>query len=336
MKQTLQYQVIPFTHTGNVRQRNEDTYAIEKTKNGDLFVVCDGMGGAAEGKKASEIAVNSIVEYFNIKPYENLQIALLKSIEFANEQIYATALSRVEYNGMGTTACIVLLNNNLAHIAHVGDSRILVQSQSKLHQVTKDHSYVNQLVDAQIITAEVAKNHPEKNRIVKALGVSPTVEPTITKNPLQLAKDDELLICSDGLTDMVTDNKIELTLNQKTSLVDKGSSLLNSALQNGGNDNITFILVEITQSPFKKSVFQPILVNQSVKKSKRKILKLFLLFLILSILGVGIYFGNDYWKKSKKAETIEKKSTSNTKETHPSVKIDSVFETEKAEKIFNK
>lgn len=331
MKQNLQFQVIPFSHTGNVRQNNEDTYAIEKTKNGNLFVICDGMGGAAEGKKASEIGVNSILEYFNNKHQDNLQIALLKSIEFANEQIFATALSRQEYKGMGTTACVALLHNNYFYLAHVGDSRIFVQSKSKLYQLTKDHSYVNQLVDAQIITEEEAGNHPDKNRIVKALGVSPTVEPTITKNPIQLAKDDTLIICSDGLTDMVSYSQIESIINQKISLIEKGSALLNKALQNGGKDNITFILIEITQSHFKKSVFQPINSKINAKKKTKKILKLVLLTLSLVLFAIGIYVGYCYWKNNKIVKNpIEKELI--IEKTNPKyiLKIDTVNVNEKS------
>ena len=251
----LKYNFSEATHVGNVRDNNEDSSKALKTNNGDLFIVCDGMGGAAEGKKASSLAVDSIVAYFTKEKYDNLQIALYKSLEFANEQIYATAQAYPNFKGMGTTACVILLQDNQFHFAHVGDSRIYLFSNNNLYQLTKDHSFVNQLVDQGTITIEAAKTHKDKNRILRALGVHAKVEPTISSQPMLLKKNDVLLSCSDGLTDMVSDETIKEILSTDLSVELKTKNLVEKALANGGKDNVTVQTIEITESPNNKTTF---------------------------------------------------------------------------------
>ncbi len=243
------------THRGNHREQNEDSCENKKTRNGHLFVTCDGMGGAAEGKKASSIAVKSVMEFFEKETYENIQIALYQSLQFTNEQIYASAQTNPAYKGMGTTACIVLFRNDEMYFAHVGDSRIYQQTNGKLKNLTRDHSFVNQLVDQGTIKPAEAKTHPEKNRILKALGVHNQVEPTVSSQSTLLKKGDIVLLCSDGLTDMVSDASIAETLNEEKNIVEKTDLQLQKALDNGGKDNITLQLIEITESPHTKTVF---------------------------------------------------------------------------------
>ncbi len=243
------------THRGNHREQNEDSCAIHETRNGQLFVTCDGMGGAAEGKKASSIGVKSIVEFFEKEEFDNIQIALFQSLKFANEQIYATAQLNPAFKGMGTTACVVLFQKDEMYFAHVGDSRIYLHTDGKLKHLTRDHSFVNQLVDQGTLRPNEAKNHPEKNRILKALGVHLDLEPTVANQPVLLKKGDQVLLCSDGLTDMVSDPGIEAVLNQEKSVPEKTQTLLQKALDNGGKDNITVQLIEVAQSPHTTTVF---------------------------------------------------------------------------------
>jgi protein phosphatase len=243
------------THRGNHREQNEDSCAIQETRNGQLFVTCDGMGGAAEGKKASSIGVKSIVEFFEKEEFDNIQIALFQSLKFANEQIYATAQLNPAFKGMGTTACVVLFQKDEMYFAHVGDSRIYLHTDGKLKHLTRDHSFVNQLVDQGTLRPNEAKNHPEKNRILKALGVHLDLEPTVANQPVLLKKGDQVLLCSDGLTDMVSDPGIEAVLNQEKSVPEKTQTLLQKALDNGGKDNITVQLIEVAQSPHTATIF---------------------------------------------------------------------------------
>lgn len=241
---------------GNVRTAQEDSHDIAiLTPNGDVFVVCDGMGGHVGGKQASSIAVKSIIEHLKKEKYDQPMQALNDALQFANMQILGYAKEHPELRGMGTTACIVLLQDTEAYIAHVGDSRIYLYmgKEQQLHRVTKDHSYVQTLVDAGQITDEEAEHHPNKNRILKALGIKPELVPTC--NVLRPKNGDCFLICSDGLNGMITDSTIEGVLKQNIPLADKGERLIQLALEAGGQDNITVELIQITSSPHTQSQF---------------------------------------------------------------------------------
>ena len=241
---------------GNVRTAQEDSHDIAVlTPNGDVFVVCDGMGGHVGGKQASSIAVKSIIEHLKKEKYDQPMQALNDALQFANMQILGYAKDHPELRGMGTTACIVLLQDTEAYIAHVGDSRIYMYmgKEQQLHRVTKDHSYVQTLVDAGQITDEEAEHHPNKNRILKALGIKPELVPTC--NVLHPKNGDCFLICSDGLNGMITDSTIEGVLKQNIPLADKGERLIQLALEAGGQDNITVELIQISSSPHTQSQF---------------------------------------------------------------------------------
>ena len=241
---------------GNVRTAQEDSHDIAVlTPNGDVFVVCDGMGGHVGGKQASSIAVKSIIEHLKKEKYDQPMQALNDALQFANMQILGYAKDHPELRGMGTTACIVLLQDTEAYIAHVGDSRIYLYmgKEQQLHRVTKDHSFVQTLVDAGQITDEEAEHHPNKNRILKALGIKPELVPTC--NVLHPKNGDCFLICSDGLNGMITDSTIKGVLKQDIPLADKGERLIQLALEAGGHDNITVELIQITSSPHTQSQF---------------------------------------------------------------------------------
>ena len=252
---------------GNVRKAQEDSHDIFlKTPNGDAFVVCDGMGGHVGGAVASSTAVRSIKEYLEKEKYPNPIQALDGALQFANQQILGYANEHPELKGMGTTACIVLFQGDEVWIAHVGDSRIYLYlgKEKQLHRITKDHSYVQTLVDSGEITDDQAEHHPNKNRILKALGVSLKLEPTFNygNKPILPKNDDIFLICSDGLSGMIPDKTIERVLSQKdTTLEQKGDSLIDLAMQGetvrpGGQDNCTVELIKVDNSPWKTSEFK--------------------------------------------------------------------------------
>ena len=340
----LKYNFSEVSHVGNVRDNNEDSSKALKTNNGDLFIVCDGMGGAAEGKKASSLAVDSIVAYFTKEKYDNLQIALYKSLEFANEQIYATAQAYPNFKGMGTTACVILLQDNQFHFAHVGDSRIYLFSNNNLYQLTKDHSFVNQLVDQGTITIEAAKTHKDKNRILRALGVHAKVEPTISSQPMLLKKNDVLLSCSDGLTDMVSDETIKEILSTDLSVELKTKNLVEKALANGGKDNVTVQTIEITESPNNKTTFIDKTIypkkdlsktmEEEIKVTKKsfpiKKIAILLVSLILLAVLMIVLFGKNKKKEIpnetvKIIEKVEKQSNKKDKIVAKSSKLNTNY-----------
>ena len=250
---------------GNVRKAQEDSHGMRLgTPNGDLFVVCDGMGGHVGGAMASRIAVDSIVEYIGKEHYATPVAALDGALQFANMQILGYANEHPEYRGMGTTACIVLIRGTDVWIAHVGDSRIYLYlgKEKELHRITKDHSFVQTLVDAGEITDEEAEHHPNKNRILKALGIKPELYPTFNfeDKPIFVKNGDIFLICSDGLSGMIPDSTIERVLGEKLTLQERGDKLIELAMQGetvqpGGQDNCTLELIEIDQAVGKESIF---------------------------------------------------------------------------------
>lgn len=312
---------------GNVRKAQEDSHDIFlKTPNGDAFVVCDGMGGHVGGAVASSTAVRSIKEYLEKEKYPNPIQALDGALQFANQQILGYANEHPELKGMGTTACIVLFQGDEAWIAHVGDSRIYLYlgKEKQLHRITKDHSYVQTLVDSGEISDDQAEHHPNKNRILKALGVSLKLEPTFNygNKPILSKNDDVFLICSDGLSGMIPDKTIERVLSQKDgTLEQKGDMLIALAMegetvQPGGQDNCTVELIKVDNSPWKTSEFKsynPVKGRGRVTLPGGKVLSSKLIAaasVLLVVLGIGGWFA---WrqiqnKQMKELNTIYEES----------------------------
>lgn len=288
---------------GNVRQAQEDSHDMKlKTPNGDVFVVCDGMGGHVGGAKASSLAVESIIDHLKKEKYADPLAALDGALQFANMQILGFAADNPEYKGMGTTACIVMIQSDEAYIAHAGDSRIYLYlgKEKELHRITKDHSYVQTLVDAGQITDAEAEHHPNKNRILKALGVTPDLQPSFDK--VKPKNGDIFLICSDGLCGMIPDSTIEKAMGQKVSLEERGEMLIQLAMQGetvqpGGQDNCTLELIQIDNSPWPKSEFtsySPLKPKiKKEEKSSPKFIKIFaiVLALIVALGAAGVFVG---------------------------------------------
>lgn len=294
---------------GYVRKAQEDSHDMAAlTPNGDVFVVCDGMGGHVGGKQASTIAVNSIIEYLKKEKYSDPQQALNEALQFANMQILGYASGHPELKGMGTTACILLLQDTEAYIAHAGDSRIYLYlgKEKTLHRITKDHSFVQFLIDVGQITDEEAEYHPNKNRILKALGVTPDLVPTVGR--VIPKNGDIFLICSDGLCGMISDTAIRDVLAMNISLEEKGESLINLALEAGGYDNITLELIQITNSPNTNSEFNdysPSPVKKSSKVSSKKIRRIVITMLVIVICAIIGFTTNSIVRKQKLNHQIE-------------------------------
>lgn len=245
------------THVGLKRKQNEDNLVhIPESPNGQIFVVCDGMGGHIGGQIASRIAVESIYEFFTSKKYDNIVLALNSAILFANQQIYKETQKNPKLRGMGTTIVVLIIRNDKVFIAHVGDSRIYINSDNKLHRLTKDHSFVQQLVDKGYIDEAEAENHPRKNELLKALGTKNTVEATVCSEPVEPKSGDVFMLCSDGLCGLVNDMTMQQVLNnQSKDISEKAEELVQLALNSGGHDNITVQLVEVIESANVNSRF---------------------------------------------------------------------------------
>ncbi|GAB4130760.1 MAG: hypothetical protein Fur0041_00280 [Bacteroidia bacterium] len=248
------FQAYGQTDVGLVRSANEDSIGSKETLNGFVYTVCDGMGGHVGGATASALAVKSILEYFDREVYENMYIAINHAIQFANEQIYAHAQMDPTLKGMGTTCTVLVTKGHEVFIGHVGDSRIYLYSDHQLNRLTKDHSFVQSLVDQGIIPDSEAENHPRKNELLKALGIRPSVEPTVCSAPILPKKGDVFMMCSDGLCGLVNDSAMA-DIMSSGSLETQAQQLIQAAKDAGGHDNITVQLVECTASDNAASVF---------------------------------------------------------------------------------
>jgi serine/threonine protein phosphatase PrpC len=247
------------TDVGLVRKANEDAAGFapseEVCNNGDLFIVCDGMGGHVGGAIASNSAVQSIIDHFKSGLHDNPYIAINDAIVFANEQIFARAQAEPELKGMGTTCTVLLIRGSETFIGHVGDSRIYIQSKDKLHRITKDHSFVQTLVDQGLISDADAESHPRKNELIKALGIREFVEPEVCSKAIEAAAGDTFMMCSDGLCGLVADRNMESVISSSDTIDNKADKLISMAKGAGGHDNITVALIDILSSPFSATVF---------------------------------------------------------------------------------
>ena len=233
------------TNIGKVRKMNQDYYYVSEDET--LFVLADGMGGYTGGEVASKLATIAVEKYiqehFNKnKDYvkEEILEIINNAIEFANREVYKKAQTNEELELMGTTIEICLIYRERAYIGHVGDSRIYRIRKGIMRKLTTDHSYVQTLVADGTITKEEAEHHPKKNMLVKALGCEGNVHADVMVKGFQ--KDDVILICSDGLTNMVSEKRIfEIISNNIETAADE---LVKEANENGGNDNITLIIIK--------------------------------------------------------------------------------------------
>ena len=258
------------TDTGRVREHNEDTIATDSDVG--LLVLADGMGGYNAGEVASGIAVKTITnlvregllreDLASIDRSTGLtrpSIVLRDAITRANKIIYQTARSQAECEGMGTTVVAALFYDNRISIAHVGDSRLYRQRGSQIAQVTMDHSLLQELVDRGFYSPEEAQRAANKNYVTRALGVEPQVEVEVQEHPVD--KGDIFILCSDGLSDMVEDEDIRLTISTFGANLDTvAKQLIQLANENGGRDNVSVVLAQAIEAfPASRGVMDKLL-----------------------------------------------------------------------------
>jgi PPM family protein phosphatase len=234
------------TDVGMIRSGNEDNFAVNANGDRGLFIVADGMGGHAAGEVASEMAVQIIeLELATIRDLEDRVSAerVMEALRKANRNIHDRTITEVDKQGMGTTASVLLVANNRYLIGQVGDSRVYLLRDGALKQLTKDHSYVQEQVDAGFLTPEQARYHPYSNVITRCVGASPDVQPDVYQGEVRIG--DLFLVASDGLTGMVDDRRLQMLLMSRAEPERKVHSLISEANGRGGLDNITAIVVQV-------------------------------------------------------------------------------------------
>lgn len=242
------------THVGMKRTHNEDSLRLYREEN--LFIVADGMGGHASGEVASQLAVETLVEFFRStseddeitwpykmdkgRKYEENRV--VTGVKLSNRRIHEAATRDAKSKGMGTTIVVTFFVNDICYVGHVGDSRVYRLRQETLTQLTEDHSLLNDYIKMRQLTPDEIEAFPHKNVIVRALGMKDTVQVDVLSEPPE--DGDIYLLCSDGLSGMITDEGMrKLLLEPGDDLDLKCERLIDEANRNGGTDNITVILV---------------------------------------------------------------------------------------------
>ena len=255
---------------GCVRPHNEDSYLVQSP----LFCVCDGMGGHAAGEVASSIAVETIAK---TAPQSADAARLAAAVEAANAAVIEAALNGLGKPGMGCTATCAYIENDTLAIAHVGDSRAYLLHEGTLIRVTRDHSYVEELVDAGEITADEARVHPNRSVITRALGSDPAMY--ADHFTLHIEEGDRLILCSDGLSSMIPDSDIENIATQSSTAQICVDNLVDAALAAGGHDNVTVVVVDLVDDG----------VMREAKRVRRRNVTIGVVLGLILVLGAAIW-----------------------------------------------
>jgi len=236
---------------GCQRENNEDHYAYwepdsddEFARKGRLAIVADGMGGHEGGQEASRIAVEAIQEIFSGTSDANPQSLLAGGFQIAHERILEYAAGHPELHGMGTTATAVALVGNQLYYAHVGDSRLYLVRGSILSRLTRDHSYVGRLVENGVISSEEAETHPQRHILTAALGAGTETLPDTPEHPIPLQKGDVLVLCTDGLWGLLSEDEIQRIV-AGDELHEACQAMIKMAKDRGAPDNITVQLIRV-------------------------------------------------------------------------------------------
>lgn len=256
------YIICAQTDRGQVRQNNEDTLAFDAQTG--LCLLADGMGGYKAGEVASEMAVSSIKlemgPWLSQNPQassKDIRRTLERCVENANHSIFSAACTNPDYDGMGTTLVAGIFQEERLVLGHIGDSRCYRLRAKSLVQITKDHSLLQEQVDAGLMTPEQALSAPNKNLITRALGIDGAVALEISEHRVEPG--DLYLMCSDGLSDMVRDETIATLLGSTDSLSQKATKLVAAANNAGGRDNISVILVQALEETGKRGLLSRML-----------------------------------------------------------------------------
>lgn len=232
------------TEIGMCRKMNQDYFYASEMPVGNLpnlFLVADGMGGHNAGEYASMHSIDTIVKTAEMSIYSGPEEILENAIRKANQNLIAKAVEDTSMWGMGTTVVAAVISGSRLYTANVGDSRLYLV-RDRMIQITRDHSFVEEMVRRGEIDREAARNHPDKNIITRAVGAVEEIE--IDFFQTELEPKDQILLCSDGLTNMIEDEEINRIIREQESLSGAAEELIRTANQNGGRDNITVIIID--------------------------------------------------------------------------------------------
>ena len=269
---------------GCVRSHNEDSYLVASP----LFAVCDGMGGHAAGEVASSIAVETIAR---TSPGTADAAQLAAAVEAANAAVIEAAASGIGRPGMGCTATVAYIEGTTIAIAHVGDSRAYLLHEGVLTRVTRDHSYVEELVDAGEITADEARVHPNRSVITRALGSDPGMY--ADHFTLNIVEGDRLILCSDGLSSMISDSEIEDVAVKSSTAQMCTDNLVDAALAAGGADNVSVVVVDVVDDGRLKQVVRTHRRNIAIALGALVALVLAAVIALFVVISSSVYLGVD-------------------------------------------
>lgn len=233
------------TDVGQSRTTNQDYVYLSIDAVGalpNLLIVADGMGGHKAGEVASENAVMSVVKSVKSSDKKDIVSIIQEAIACANDDLIALSRSDIKYEGMGTTMVLATIVEDSMYVANIGDSRLYLINDD-IHQITRDHSYVEEMVSMGELDKESARTHEKKNIITRAIGVVKGTEADFFE--VQLQSNDIILMCSDGLTNMVDDEQIKNIINSHKEIEDTVHTLIDAANSNGGKDNIAVLLAKV-------------------------------------------------------------------------------------------
>ncbi len=241
------------TDTGLRRNNNEDAYSVKIEDK--VFIVADGVGGNNSGEVASRTAIDEILKYMDEHPLkeaetdDQIEEYFQECIKKVNLRVLELSRFSDENQGMATTLVLVYIDNGRAHIVNIGDSRAYILHNSRFVQITDDHTYVNSLVKAGLISYEEAEHHEQKNMITRAIGAAYDIEPDFFKVPIK--EGDIILLCSDGLYSEVNSKAIAKELEKDKPVLEICETLVQKANEQGGHDNITLVVVKIMEEDIK-------------------------------------------------------------------------------------
>lgn len=233
------------TDVGMRRSMNQDSLYCSDEPVGsfrNLFIVADGMGGHRAGDTASRMCIENMISMIQGSDQNTPVTIFEEACAYANQKVYQAANSNPEYEGMGTTMVACTLQDDTLFVANIGDSRLYLLHEH-LQQITNDHSLVEEMVKIGNLTESEARIHPQKNIITRALGIDEEVQPDFFE--IKVSPGDIILLCSDGLSNMVEDEDMEYLIRHTDSLEQAGDALVKRANANGGSDNITAVLVQV-------------------------------------------------------------------------------------------
>ncbi len=245
-------EIAALTDVGRQRVNNEDAYLYwepdsgeEFRRKGRLAVVADGMGGYEGGQEASRIAVETVRHVYDRDFADRPQQALLSGLRSAHDNIQRYAVEHPEFHGMGTTCTALALVGHQLYFAHVGDSRLYLVRPGAITRLTHDHSYVGRLVESGILRSEDAQSHPQRHILTAALGSGREIAPDLSENPVQLQTGDKVLLCTDGLWSIVSEPEIAKAVGSNPP-AQACRALVDLALDRGGPDNVTVLVLQIS------------------------------------------------------------------------------------------